>query len=170
MRIDTHTHIYICYVHTIHGISKSSSAYRIQEPINVANCTMKPYHFLRLITSLKRAAVSLSLSLHIYIHTRIYVSTIDTYGCIYILTIYLYMYDYTYLHAHTHTHALTNTHPHTYTHTYTHTHIYIHIHMHTHAYMRVDGWIWSWHLDFVPAAPPLTVELEVPNGCEAQPW
>ena len=169
IRIDTHTHTYICYVHTIHGISKSSSTYRIQEPINVANCTMKPYHFLRLITSLQRAAVSLSLSLCIYIYTRIYVSTIDTYGCIYILTIYLYMYDWLYiftLHAHTHTHTHTHAHKHTPTHThiyiyilhiyiyiyilYTHTHthiyiyIYIYIYLHIYIYIRMHharGWL-----------------------------
>ena len=142
MRIDTHTHIYICYVHTIHGISKSSSAYRIQEPINVANCTMKPYHFLRLITSLKRAAVSLSLCIYIYTHTNLckYNRYIRMYIHTYNIPIHVRLYIFTC--SHTHTRSQTHTHTHTHTHIYIY--IYICIRMHTCAWMAGFGLgIWT---------------------------
>ena len=167
--IRTHTHIYIYVMYILYMGSVSR-----HQPIGFRSQLMwqtapwNPIIFYGL-SQASKGQQSLSLSAYIYTHTNL--CKYNRYIRMYIHTIYLYMYDYTYLHAHTHTRSQTHTH-HTHTHTHTHIYIYIyiHIHMHTHAYMRVDGWIWSWHLDFVPAAPPLTVELEVPNGCEAQPW
>ena len=164
--IRTHTHIYVMYILYMGSVSR-------HQPIGFRSQLMwqtapwNPIIFYGL-SQASKGQQSLSLSLHIYIHTNLckynrYIRMyIHTYNIPIHVRLIIHIY-FTCSHTHTHTHAHKHTPTHTYiyiyilhTHTYiyyiyiyilytrTHTHIYIYICIYTYTYaciMRVDGWI-----------------------------